>query len=97
MHGNSEALCPRPHTLQARATLQKIIAENTDQLPNEFSLVGSKQVNNLKVVLFATNWNHMHTESKSSKPLILSFVTTLMSAVRHYTSIMLGSGHLYAC
>jgi hypothetical protein len=35
-HGNSGSLRPRPHTIQARATLQKIIDENADQMPNEF-------------------------------------------------------------
>ncbi len=64
-HGNSGVVRHRPHTIQAQATLQKIIDENSDKMPNEFRLVANKRVDNLKVVPSAMNWNHMREQVNS--------------------------------
>lgn len=89
-HSNASSLRPRSLTIQARATLKKIMDKNADQMLFEFRLGGNKRVNNFKVVPSTMSGDHMreHVNDVSSHPLIYLllvyvFISLISTTSRH--------------
>jgi hypothetical protein len=68
-HGNLGVLRPRVHTIQAEANMMTIINETADKMPNSNREIGQNQVDNLKILPSAYNWDHIRLASNHVSPL----------------------------
>jgi hypothetical protein len=58
-HGNLDVIRPRAHTIQVEANMMTIINDTADRMPNATREIGQKQVDNLKILPSACNWDHI--------------------------------------
>jgi hypothetical protein len=76
-HGNLGVLRPCDHTIQAEANMMTIINDTADRMPNSTWEIGQKQVDNLKILPSAYNWDHIRLACNHVSPLQLSPLTAL--------------------